>query len=122
MSAPFGPKATATAEVGDLLMITRGTGAALEVEKVDPTDAATAALIAAGLDVLFGSDDWRSGGGTGADGDFYLRTSDWTIWGPKTAGAWGSPTSLVGTAGGNGTNGTNGAAFHAGAGTPSSGL
>lgn len=44
----------------------------------------------------------------GDDGDFYVRTSTWTIYGPKTAGAWGSPTSLVGPAGSSGTNGTNG--------------
>src|SRR5438105_3248326 len=115
MSAPFGPKATASAEAGDLLMITRGTGTALEVEKVDPADAATAELIAAGIDALLGGDGWRSGGGsgggaantvlsgsgapasgTGDDGDFYIRTADWTIYGPKTAGAWGSATALIG--------------------------
>ena len=44
----------------------------------------------------------------GANGDFYVRTSNWTIYGPKTAGAWGSPTSLIGPAGNNGTNGSNG--------------
>jgi hypothetical protein len=40
--------------------------------------------------------------GTGANGDFYINTSNYDIYGPKTAGAWGSATSLVGT---NGTNG-----------------
>ena len=121
MSAPFGPKATATAEAGDLLMITRGSGAALEVEKIDPTAVATAALIAAGIDAYLETTDWRTGGGgsggggsggatirngtgapasgTGADGDFYIRTADWTIYGPKASGAWGSPTSLIGTPG-----------------------
>ena len=38
-------------------------------------------------------------GGTGSDGDFYINTSANTIYGPKTAGAWGSPTSLVGPTG-----------------------
>ena len=119
MSAPFGPKATATAEAGDLLMITRGTGAALEVEKIDPTAAATAALIAAGIDAYLGGDDWRTGGGGApagratilngssarrraapeSNGDFYIRTGVWTIYGPKAAGAWGAPTSLIGTSG-----------------------
>jgi hypothetical protein len=32
---------------------------------------------------------------TGTDGDFYIDTSAHTIYGPRTAGAWGSPTSLV---------------------------
>lgn len=35
----------------------------------------------------------------GEDGDFYINTSTYGIYGPKTAGAWGSPTSLVGPAG-----------------------
>jgi hypothetical protein len=38
-------------------------------------------------------------GGLGVDGDFYIDTSTEEIYGPKTAGAWGSPTSLVGPAG-----------------------
>jgi hypothetical protein len=40
--------------------------------------------------------------GTGNNGDFYIRTNTNQIYGPKTAGAWGAPTSLKGT---NGTNG-----------------
>ena len=118
MSAPFGPKATATAEAGDLFMITRGSGAALEVEKVDPAAAETAELIATGIDALLGGDSWRTGGGagggaantvlsgSGAPASGTARTvtstsatSDWTIYGPKTAGAWGAPASLIGTAG-----------------------
>ncbi|MGD9795442.1 MAG: hypothetical protein AB7V43_18415 [Acidimicrobiia bacterium] len=43
----------------------------------------------------------------GADGDFYFRTSNGTLYGPKAAGAWpGSGTSLVGPAGTNGTSPT----------------
>jgi hypothetical protein len=34
--------------------------------------------------------------GTGANGDFYINTTNHSIYGPKAAGAWGSPTSLVG--------------------------
>ena len=50
----------------------------------------------------------------GVNGDFYINTSINLIYGPKTAGAWGSGTSLVGpqgaagTAGTPGTNGSNG--------------
>ena len=58
--------------------------------------------------MLLGSTDWRTGGGgsggggntvlhgtsapsalTGADGDFYIRTADWTIYGPKASGSLG---------------------------------
>jgi hypothetical protein len=63
-------------------------------------------------------------GGTGVNGDFYIRTSNWTIYGPKAAGAWGAGTSLVGAAGTNGTNGTNGANGHTvlnGSGVPAGG-
>jgi hypothetical protein len=38
-------------------------------------------------------------GGTGANGDFYIDTTADAIYGPKTAGAWGSPTSLIGPTG-----------------------
>lgn len=57
----------------------------------------------AGLTVRSGSG--VPSNGLGVDGDFYIRTSNYDIYGPKTGGSWGSPTSLVGTAGSNGTNG-----------------
>lgn len=59
------------------------------------------------------------GSGLGNNGDFYIDTAANTIYGPKTSGAWGSPTSIVGT---NGTNGTNGSVWYTGSGVPSSGL
>jgi hypothetical protein len=40
--------------------------------------------------------------GLGVDGDFYIDTTADAIYGPKTAGAWGSATSLVGPAGSTG--------------------
>ena len=43
--------------------------------------------------------------GLGVDGDFYIDTADDAIYGPKTAGAWGSATSLVGPAGATGATG-----------------
>ena len=43
--------------------------------------------------------------GLGVDGDFYIDTAANTIYGPKTGGAWGSPTSLVGPTGANGADG-----------------
>lgn len=47
-------------------------------------------------------------GGLGNDGDFYIDTATHEIYGPKTTGAWGSATSLVGPAGSDGTDGTDG--------------
>src|SRR5690606_7987996 len=37
--------------------------------------------------------------GLGEDGDFYIDTSAWDIYGPKTSGSWGSPTPLIGPEG-----------------------
>ena len=34
------------------------------------------------------------------DGDFYIDTTAWDIYGPKTSGAWGSGTSIIGPSGG----------------------
>ncbi|RKQ43271.1 endosialidase-like protein [Roseivirga pacifica] len=74
-----------------------------------------------GIDGINGTDgvDGKDGNsflnGTGApaatlgqDGDFYVDTNANTYYGPKTAGAWGAPTSLVGPAGADGVDGTNG--------------
>lgn len=49
----------------------------------------------------------------GSDGDFYLRTSTMTIYGPKSNGAWGSGTSLVGPQGDSGAAGPSSAGFSA---------
>ena len=135
--SPFGPKTAIAAVAGDLFLVTRGTGESLEIEKLDPRTAATAALIATGIDAYLGSADWRTGGGggatimngtgapsgaTGADGDFYINTSAWTIYGPKTSGAWGSATSLIGPAGDDGPAGADGAAILSGSGAPAGGV
>ncbi len=34
---------------------------------------------------------------TGVNGDFYINTSNYTFYGPKTAGVWGSGVSIIGT-------------------------
>lgn len=49
------------------------------------------------------------GAGVGVDGDFYIDTATWDIYGPKTAGVWGAPTSLIGPAGADGNTVLNGA-------------
>lgn len=65
-----------------------------------------------GLTILNGAG--APSGGTGNNGDFYIDTTNNEIFGPKTGGAWGAGTSLVGptgaqgAAGANGTDGTDG--------------
>jgi len=44
----------------------------------------------------------------GNDGDFYIHTTVSDLYGPKTGGSWGAPTSLIGAAGSDGTDGTDG--------------
>jgi hypothetical protein len=44
----------------------------------------------------------------GSDGDFYLRTSTSTLYGPKAGGIWPSGVSLVGPAGADGSDGVDG--------------
>ena len=56
------------------------------------------------------------GAGLGADGDFYIDTTAWDIYGPKTGGAWGAGTSLIGAAGADGTTTLSGS------GAPGAGL
>jgi hypothetical protein len=59
-----------------------------------------------GLTILNGTTAPASG--LGVDGDFYVRTSNWTIYGPKAAGAWPAAQSLVGPAGQQGDQGEPG--------------
>ena len=74
----------------------------------DGTDGTDGADGADGKTVLNGTDTPSSG--TGTDGDFYIDTDDNEIYGPKTSGAWGSATSLVGPTGATGADGADGAA------------
>jgi len=46
--------------------------------------------------------------GIGVDGDFYIDTTNDDIYGPKTSGAWGAGTSLIGPAGEAGVDGDDG--------------
>lgn len=67
---------------------------------------------AAGADGADGT-IWYSGsgapsGGLGVDGDFYLDTASYEMYGPKTSGSWGSGTSLVGPAGAGSPAGNSG--------------
>lgn len=53
--------------------------------------------------------------GLGNNGDFYINTTAKTLYGPKTAGSWGSSTSLIGPTGAAGATGATGATGPAGA-------
>lgn len=55
------------------------------------------------------------GSGIGDDGDFYLNTVSGEIYGPKTAGAWGSAILVTGAQGATGATGATGAAGATGA-------
>lgn len=46
--------------------------------------------------------------GQGQNGDFYINTNTWSIFGPKTGGSWGFGTSIVGAAGSTGPQGIQG--------------
>lgn len=60
-------------------------------------DGAAGAAGADGLQIRSGSG--APGSGVGANGEFYIDTAATALYGPKTAGAWGSGTSLIGPAG-----------------------
>lgn len=53
--------------------------------------------------------------GTGSNGDFYINSINYDIYGPKTSGSWGSATSLVGPTGATGQTGATGPAGSTGA-------
>jgi hypothetical protein len=76
--------------------------------------------LGSGNTVLSGSG--APSGGTGADGDFYIDTSGLAIYGPRSGGAWGSGTALVGATGATGAAGADGNTIHAGTSTPAAGL
>jgi hypothetical protein len=93
----FGPKAAGVWPAGTSLVGPQG-------DPGDPGDPGDD-----GLSILNGSG--APGGGTGVNGDFYIDTAAWEIFGPKAAGAWGSGTSIVGPAGSGGAPGAGGSAI-----------
>jgi hypothetical protein len=44
----------------------------------------------------------------GVNGDFYINTTVWTIYGPKASNIWPAPVSIIGPTGATGSNGSNG--------------
>jgi hypothetical protein len=92
--AIFGPKAAGAWGSGTSLVGPTGeTGAAGATGDAGATGSAGAD----GKTVRNGTG--APSGALGVDGDFYIDTAADEIYGPKTAGAWGSGTSLVGPAG-----------------------
>lgn len=68
---------------------------------------------------------WYSGagapaGGTGINGDFYLRTSNGDVY-VKSAGAWSVIVNIMGPAGADGVDGVNGNLWYTGSGAPAGG-
>lgn len=93
---------------------------------VDGADGSDGAPGAAGTNGTNGVDGKTVRNGSGApssglgiDGDFYIDTTAKAIYGPKTSGAWGSATSLIGPSGADGADGNDGAPGAAGPNTVS---
>jgi hypothetical protein len=59
-----------------------------------------------GQTILYGAG--TPSGGIGQNGDFYINTNTYFIYGPKTAGVWNSGTSLIGPQGPQGLQGSQG--------------
>ena len=92
------------------------------VYRKEEVDALLAAIPAGedGRTVLNGSG--APSAGTGVIDDFYIQTTGWLIFGPKTSGGWGVGTSIIGAAGSAGAAGTDGRTILHGSGAPGSGL
>lgn len=92
---------------------------AVDVRGATGAAGSTGSAGAAGNTVLSGTGAPSSG--LGVNGDFYIDRTPWAMYGPKTAGAWGSSTSLVGPQGPTGATGSTGATGAAGQGVPAGG-
>lgn len=101
----FGPKAT-TWPSGVSLVGPQGIQGVTGAQGIQGADGDAGENGTDGYSVL--SVDGVPGIGTGDDGDFCINRLVWDIYGPKTAGAWGSPTSLIGLQGEQGEAGPQG--------------
>ncbi|WP_420387243.1 tail fiber domain-containing protein [Roseivirga sp.] len=99
----FGPKTAGAWGAGTSLV---GPAGANGTDGVDGVDGADGADGIDGKTILSGNTDPNNA--LGNDGDIYINTASNTFFGPKTAGAWGASTSLVGPAGADGTDGVDG--------------
>ena len=79
--------------------VVAGTG--ITIDNTDPINPVINSTVTSGLDgktILNGTVDPTT---EGVDGDFYINTISSTIFGPKTGGAWGVGTSIIGPQGPN---------------------
>lgn len=76
---------------------------------VDGTDGVDGSDGADGRTLLNGSGGPSAA--LGVDGDFYIDTANWDIYGPKAPGGWGSSSSLIGPQGPKGDAGSGGGGF-----------
>jgi hypothetical protein len=72
-----------------------------------------AALPESGTSVLNGSG--VPSNETGSNGDFYINTVNYDIYGPKSSGVWGNATSIIGPTGATGATGATGSTGATGA-------
>lgn len=93
----YGPKASGSWPTGVSLVGPTGTTG---------TAGTPGAAGADGRTILSGTSD--PGGGTGANGDFYIRTDTHVLFGPKASGTWPGGFSLVGPTGSTGATGGDG--------------
>jgi hypothetical protein len=87
--------ASATAAAGSAT--SAAASAVLADADADSASTSLADLLASGKVIRSGAG--APAGGLGNNGDFYIDSSAWNIYGPKAGGAWGSATSLVGPSG-----------------------
>ena len=93
--------------LGEVILFLQGHGTepVLIVDDVAPSN--TEVLWADTTDEGSSANTVRAGtvaptAGDGNDGDFWINTATWYIYGPKSAGAWPAGVSMVGTGGGGG--------------------
>lgn len=122
-----GLTAAGTITGAELIKIVQGGNS----RKVD-LDAVIAALAPTGIDgvdgrTILNGTTVPDDGSDGVDGDFYLRTTNYVMYGPKAAGSWGAGVSIVGPPGADGADGddgldgTDGTSLLSGSGAPDDG-
>ena len=102
----FGPKTAGVWGAGTSLVGPAGADGADGADGINGIDGTNGTDGQDGNTILSGNTDPINA--QGKDGDIYINTATNTYFGPKTAGAWGAGTSLIGPAGADGADGTNG--------------
>jgi integrin beta 8 len=102
----FGPKTAGVWGAGTSLIGPAGADGADGADGTNGIDGINGTDGQDGNTILSGNTDPNNT--QGKDGDIYINTATNTYFGPKTAGAWGAGTSLIGPAGADGADGING--------------